>query len=69
MGFSDRNWNRTVLCWDVRIYVLKLYTKNYSHRLFSFFDNCGFISGVLSEDTCIVVGAAISCVEVNNMGI
>ena len=36
--------------------MLKLYTKNYSHRLFSFLDNCGFIIGVLSED--IVVGAA-----------
>ena len=28
MGFSDRNWNRTVLCQNVRIYVLKLFSKN-----------------------------------------
>ena len=27
----------------------KLYTKNYSHRLFSFLDKCGFIRCVLSE--------------------
>ena len=30
---------------------LKLCTKKYSYRLFSFLDKCGFISGVLSEDS------------------
>ncbi len=40
------------------IYVLKLYTKKYSYRLFSFLDKCGFLSGVLSED--IVVGVALT---------
>ncbi len=28
MGFRGREWNQTVLCWNVRLYILKLHTKN-----------------------------------------
>ena len=36
MAFRHRQWKRTVFCQNVRLYVLKLCTKNESHSMFSF---------------------------------
>ena len=47
MVFLDKVWNLTILCYDVRQYILKLHSKNQCHSVISFHYNYELVSYVL----------------------